>query len=414
MTAYHVIEFPLKKGLPPQKIDFLPYSTRTLKIRVTNPDRVPDRLVLRSEHIPAGFGKSEFFSHEDGGNDFQASWGGGHEQGACVSGQDMIKEIAGKSIEVPFEECGPLLSRPESFVYINITHLKGPFDQPRPMQLSIRPENAPASAPMFSLPLELVPPRAADPVRLAKLDDSRFEFQGADVPDYLSRWWSPWKVSYSEGIPTPPRIQITRGSETLAISLVKDGVAHPLVNYQDRVQLQDLGQGHTIAADLYHFTGQYFVVRLWFFWLWKIGAKSWGHEIPDAERFDFVVDTGENRVVYGATDTHWRESWAPGPENGEPVRAQIGLFAPEIMGKMPWSERRNQEMFMDWMSKHRAKPEEPGAAPHIPADVVRKELQPALFRPAVLAVGPEAHVPYFVNCPPPKSAAFVGSDPRNG
>jgi hypothetical protein len=37
-TDFHVIEFPLEEGLAPIDFEFLPHGTRTLKIKVTNPD----------------------------------------------------------------------------------------------------------------------------------------------------------------------------------------------------------------------------------------------------------------------------------------------------------------------------------------------------------------------------------------
>ena len=79
-SEYHTIEFPLITGLKPQQITFLPFGTRTIKIKVTNPDYVPDNLVLRSDHVPVQFGTTSFFSHEENGTDFQVSWGGGHEE----------------------------------------------------------------------------------------------------------------------------------------------------------------------------------------------------------------------------------------------------------------------------------------------------------------------------------------------
>jgi hypothetical protein len=416
MPFYHIIDFPLQRTNPSVTIPYLPFGTRTLKLRFTNPNGETGNYVLRSEHVTRKWGKSDFFSHEDNGDDFVLSWGGGHEEGSCVSGQDMKKNIVGKKIKIPFEECGALIGKAESWVYVNLHHQKGAALETRNMLLSVREKGNPNSEALFTLPLILVPPPdAKDPVRLMNTGENAYAFQGKDIPDYLGRWWSPADVTYKnktdESVPACPDITISTADEGLKIKAKTDEGETTLVEYVDRVQFQDLGEGHTIDADLFHFTHHYYVIRLWFYWLWKQGTKTWGHEIPDVERFDFVLDTETNKIVYVATDTHWRESWAPGPEKDEPVRAQIGLLSPEILKSKTTKDVDEVDNYIEWMlATHE---HEDGDEPHIPYQVVMRELRPGPFF-GELGLGGEAHVPYFVNCPPPKSEKYVASDPRNG
>ena len=168
VQAYHVLEFPLTAPPPAeQAIDFLPYGTRTLKIKLTNPQRVPDVLVLRSQHVQPGFGDSFFFSHEEDGTDFRVSWGGGHERGACLVGRDRVVEVGDKKVRIPIQECQPLLDpaaeTPSSLVYLNVTHTGGPFDRARRLLLVARPADDSRPGPLFRLPVRLDPPAVSHP-----------------------------------------------------------------------------------------------------------------------------------------------------------------------------------------------------------------------------------------------------------
>lgn len=210
-TDYYVVDFPLKSDLEPLTIAYLPFGTRTLKIKVTNPDRIPGRLILRSEHLPAEFGTRRFYTHEQGSTHFRLSWGGGREKGACIVGRDIT--VQGK--KVPIQECRELLDGSASFVYLNLTHWDGPFDQTYLLRLTVFCEDDCAggldiSQPLASLDLQLTPPQQIlngevnDPVRLVQSGQA-YAFAGRDIPVYLDRWWSPQHVQYGQDLPPPHR-----------------------------------------------------------------------------------------------------------------------------------------------------------------------------------------------------------------
>jgi len=138
MNGYHILDFPLINDPPEATIQFLPHGTRVLKVRMTNPDDLPGVFVLRSEHLPPGFGESCAYSHEDGGTDFRLSWGGGHEQGACLLGADRMITAGPHHIKLPFEECQPLPTGQEAWVYLSLHHMAGPHDQPRTLTLTVQ------------------------------------------------------------------------------------------------------------------------------------------------------------------------------------------------------------------------------------------------------------------------------------
>ncbi|MCI0398000.1 MAG: hypothetical protein L0332_27460 [Chloroflexi bacterium] len=415
---YHTIEFPLRPDPPPMSIDFLPYGTRTLKIRLTNSDGVAGRLVLRSRHVPPGFGASVFYTHEDKTSDFRVSWGGGHELGACLLGRDKEKEVGSKKIRLPFEECAPLPGDSASYVYLNVSHLSGAFDRPRTLSLVVLPEDAPHADPLFTLPLRLEAPKVLDPARLLPAGERSYTFTGQHIPVYLSRWWSPAQVKYSQTAPPLPHLRLQMAGENLTITMAtrpgqRPADYRPVALLRDSVKFQDVGGSRAFSAEFYHFTGRYFVIRLWFFWLWKSGLATWGNEIPDAERFDLVIDSQALAVVYAATDTHWREAWTAAPPSGEPLEAQIGLFSSNVLASQSSLRRKKRDQYLDWMINHHAAGG-PATRPHVPAEVVRRVLEEGSIPAEDLGPGLEAHVPYFVNCPAPEGENFISSDPREG
>ncbi len=193
----------------------------------------------------------------------------------------------------------------------------------------------------------------------------------------------------------------------------------------DHIAAQGVDQGRAWDADLFHFGGPYFALRLWFFWLWPGKIAFLGHEVPDVERFDLVFHGETGEVAYAATDTHWRETWTLAPPDGSPVDGNLGLFSRKVLEQLTPREKADYEEYLDYVL-HGAHHHLP-AGVHIPALTVARELGllqgtrapawvwPEALRPApgVLEVGLEAHVPYFTNCPPPPPG-MVSSDPREG
>lgn len=422
-NGYHVIKFKLNHEPQSDTIDFLPYGTRTLKIKVENPGEITGNLVLRSESLPEGFGEERFYSHEEGGTDFRVSWGGGHEKGACVLGEDDVRQFGPLKLKVPFEKCVPLPKGESSFVYLNVTHTGGSFDQERRLLLTVRPEEQPPSSePVFKMEVRLTPPKRelSDPVRLTRGDDpTSFSFAGTQVPSYISRWWSPKDVQYSAA--EPPGLRFTLEDKVLNVS-VRNGAGDGSPEYkviarlQDSIGLQDIvasngkKQARAFDADLFHFSGDLYVLRVWFFWLWQAGIKTYGNEIPDAERFDFLINTRLNLVTYAATDLHWRESWSRAPGN-EPVKARIGLFSGSVLQQMLGKLGGKMKDYLKRVDKTKEKEHAgSGDAIYDPVAARRRALEGKEF---VYPVGLEAHVPSFDNCYPPDDD-MISSDPRDG
>ncbi len=421
---YFTIEFPLKPDLEPISIDFLPFGTRTLKILVTNPERVPGRLIIRSSHLPEDFGDSRFYSYEEEGSNFRLSWGGGREQGACVVGRDV--HIQGK--RVPIQECRELLDDSASYVYLNLTHCDGPFDQTYTLRLTVHCEDdcqdgIDPSETLFSLDLLLTPPQqitsgeVSDPVRLIK-EGNTYTFAGSDVPAYLNRWWSPQKVTYEQDGLALPELRLKMKKNRLRIEDPKrKGREKRLAQVQDNILFQDvIDEARDFSAELYHFSDHFFVLRLWFSWLEKRGVETLLDEIPDAERFDLLIDTQKHRVAYAATDFHWRETWVPVPSSKRLyVKAHLGLFSDHglsfIKKKLPLLDS-NYDGWLEWMETLISQDQDSSEV-RIPSEMVRLAVKKEL-EAKDLGANVEAHVPYFENCERPESVDFISSDPTKG
>jgi hypothetical protein len=298
------------------------------------------------------------------------------------------------------------------FVYLNLAHTAGPFDRERELLLAVHDEADPHGPALFRQPVTLRPPAVTDPVRLVPAGPGRYTFEGREAPAYLSRWWSPPAVAYSLPDPPRPELALEIAGNNLEVRLETAAGPRAIARLLDSIAFGDIGSARAFEAELYHFTGPYYVLRLWFSWLWKAGLATWGHEIPDAERFDLVIDAIAGRALYAATDTHWREAWAPAPDSGAPVEAQIGLFSSSVLANKSRLQRKKRDQYLDWMLAFHAAPET-RPRPHIPADIVRRALEEGI---AATDLGPglEAHVPYFTNCPRPEGENFVSSDPRQG
>jgi hypothetical protein len=440
--SWHELEFPLDAGETAEaEIDYVPYGTRTLKIKVVKVGPVRETLVLRSRHLPEGFGKSRYYSHEEGGTDFRLSWGGGHEQGACLRGADVVKQVAGKDVSIPVEVCRPLAAHEKtSYVYLNLTHLGGSVGEPRTLLLGAWPEsgNSSPGEPVYALRLKLNPPQVADPVRLvADGEEGSYRFQGGQVPAYLPRWWSPQAVSYPADTPALPDLRLQVGRE--AANVFFSGDEDPIARVRDLVPGEISGQYRDWRAELYHLKDQFFVLRLWFFWLWQpergvlekalnslfgaggaiLDTEIAFEEIPDAERLDFVFDAETKRVRYVATDAHWREVWAQPVKNQIP-EAQIGMWSPTVWAAMlSITDAGEKARYSKWLGtfdavKKELKRRDKGAvAPHKPSDAIYQSLPAGFNRGKTLAPGAVPHVPILNYCEEPP-LELVSSDPRDG
>lgn len=424
---YHVINFPLQKDSPAQEIEFIPFGTRTLKIKVTNPDPAKNdgKYVLRGTHVPAGFPDDKFFSHEKGGTNFRVSWGGGQETGACLNGVD--KKLVG--IKIPIQECKEL--EEAGYLYLNVTHVSGPIDKTYTLELGIYPtRNDKDSNPLFTLDVMLKPPKQVaageitDPIRLERLPGREFIFKGSDIPEYIDRWWSSPVVEFKKDLKDVPELKLVANDKDVLEIQIKDGNKFKTIAFvHDHVRFQGvIDNARYFDAELYHFHEHTYVLRLWFAWLEKHTSTRFTDEFPDAERFDLVID-GKKRwfVVYAATDYHWREVWSPvpRPKPRRELKAHLGLFSREVLQLL--NDDNIDQNTESWLKKatevikaaELLEAQSGSTAPRIPSKYVRKAVIDKITA-GDLGANVEAHVPSFENVEWTEGVNFVSSNPTRG
>lgn len=404
-TSY--INFPLVENPPPHSIQLIPFGTTTLKLRITNPKNVAGKYILRPVNIPEKFGKETFFGHEDNGKDLIVSWGGGHKFGNCVLAKDATYKLARKDIEFPIEVCSDVSDMVSSITFFNITHVSGETTNHN-ITLGGFLLDQQSMLPEFSLKLECSFPEILDPVRLDRSGYLRV-FTGQSIPDYVNRWWPSSSIQYSNKIKTLPLVSLQIAEERLTIKINNKLI----IEYSDAILFSEILKNYTFDVDLFSFTENHLVIRVWFFWLKLDGLSTLGHELPDIERYDFIVDIVNEKVVYAATDTHWREIWVEGPEHEKIIKSKIGLLSPEVFSSLPANSQKTNKTYINWLLHSDFKIAHKNNI-NIPSEKIKQLLDPNNFIAAPMGRGFEAHVPYFINCPPPPDLSFVSSDPRTG
>jgi hypothetical protein len=398
------------------KLDYLPFGVRTLKLKVDGDCRGKLRLrPIRLSGIP---GKA--FGHEDEGvpPQFIISWGGGYE-----------------------DHCELDYPR-RSLVHFLVQHTgEGMGDH------LLTFEATDESGSRAWLPLTLTYPRSGGepwPVdRLARpvwQEESSglggaciIRLQGDLAPRYMSRWWPQNRVVYAYD-KKPPAVRLfhrrlvdrSHGDLRVYASRPNGDQEFPLAQLRGSIgsPLYDMRQ---VIPQLFRFGPQTWALRVWFFWLdleisrqdlarywhreadeveraWRNitstqdgGAAdgSWRqiHEIPDAERVDIVFDDNL-QPLYAATDLHWRELWGQyAPQiGGEPVLVQVMNTRAKELARN-WQELAKTVQGWSQVILSRFAKNHPPYEPH-------REVIAELRGEGVLAadpIGMESHTPALFN-----------------
>jgi hypothetical protein len=360
------------------RIDYLPFGVKTLKVEVSGDYNGPLYLVPERRSSD----RDEQFGYEDreqsdysgeGTPQFIVSWGGGQEgswKGDYPQNKlahfllhhkldsklgDYTLTIQAFDAKPPSSE----LSQPDDITVIIQSHAA--LSQPH--------DNPPSSKNLLAeLQVTLTCPRDGDDLypteylgrpewKLAKsgLDGcSDIYLHGRYTPRYVSRWWPHNRVVYyTEQSPLVQlhfqrQVEDSRGAIAIYVTPVSGENKVLLAEIQGQLEypLYDMRQ---VSAELYYFGSKTWALRVWFFWLdLKLSREDLGrygnlspkelevalsgvngealrprreaHEIPDAERIDIVFDE-HARPLYAATDLHYREMW--GEFGSQPKIAKI-------------------------------------------------------------------------------------------
>lgn len=392
------IEFWLdNSAAPPASMEYLPHGTRSLRVRVRTRTPLP-AMRLRPRHTTAeDTAHGIFRGFEDGGTQFQLSWGGGQEDGPPARSEDKLGA---------FEQPAGLNPEHTPTIVFNLTHIGR--DLPETAVLTLEAFEVETGVVRATLPVTLRRPAALPPALacMPLAQNGRWNFQaGSHLPVYETRWWPAETVTYTAAPATLPlSVQYDAATTSLqvqwnaaVIAIIEDHTTPSILNTD------------AVRCELFVFSESYVALRIWFFWLdVNIGHGFFigRHEVPDAERFDLLIRLSDGTVGLACTDLHWRESW--GVSTQSPQRATLGLsreakvrLAQEGLKKI-WDKV--------WDTKSAVAP-----APYNPLGYIqrRAKLEARNTRFAVRATGTEAHIPMLQDLLSDSESMF-SSDVRLG
>jgi hypothetical protein len=394
------LHFPLdgRAGGAPARLVYRPWSTRTLRLRVTSAAGAPALRLQPGRMAAAASGLVQ--AAADDSPDFVVSWGGGHEPGPCLQSEDLLKVV---------ERCVELPPGASSTLFFNVRH-QGPA-LPASTLLTLRavdPDRAAVHAEL-ALRLEAPPDWPEDVVRMTS--DGRGTWRpsdGAHLARYDPRWWPDEEVACVPG--EAPPLSIRRSGQALEVTW--GDAPQPVARIEDHTSPSVLDQGDALSFELFAFPGGLVVLRAWFFWLdRRLGPAllvAGRHEVPDVERFDFLLRPADGRVLLAGTDAHWREVWGEVPEAPAPApRATLGLGGVDKLellkgvlhsaagqGPALANGRYDPLPYVVKLAQVRAQPPPPGQPPR--------------------ATGSEAHVPSLHHTVQDRPGRMTSSDVRLG
>lgn len=395
---------------PVDRIDYLPWGTRSLKLAVSGD--FEGEVIVRPE--PFDDDPDRIMSYAAENEAIQFSWGGGWERGVELEN----KPGAAKYIFFNVTHRGPETAEQYTTTLIAFDHDENELGR---LDITLtRPDPLPET-------LLSAAWRDSDKGAILTLQNAA----AAQVPLYMARWWPEAKVEYADVAVagTPPAIKIDclrnvgGGFSVVRVSGRNDGDDdwRMLATVDGDIQFPVV-DGKQITADLYYMAG-FWALRLWFFWLDKGVARRpetqgrdeverrilerWHieQEIPDAERVDLVFDNGFN-LIYLCTDLHWHEMWAPYENFGEPVQVSIAAAK-----KIEVIIRGAEGVRIIAQSEVQKRLPDPDRT-IIPSDIIIERLRNPHQQPQAEGDITHKHTPYFHNVE--FDAALTSSDVLKG
>lgn len=303
------------------ELNYLPFGTTTLKLRFDPPDDCPIGPLIASPLMRHQERERVIIGHEDNGSELWITWGGGKKDGLYFNPDDG-----------------------QRYLYFNLFHRGNVISSELPLTIQIK---TPQGKLVAERRFMLYPP-AHRPVRLDWEGDwpfgSTLQWEGERVPSYQSRWWPEQRLTFEKRELPPFRLRYDRlvtdnqwGRVTLSLLDADEG-EQVLARVDGRLE-SALHDVRLFDADLFHFYGDVWAVRLWFSWLHTHFTEDDIHpdlqshatptvresreEVPDAERFDLLIDVKNRFVTHIGTDNHYKELWGTWYYD-TPVQVRIG------------------------------------------------------------------------------------------
>lgn len=288
-----------------QSIAFLPYGVTTIEFSVEGNDATG--YVRPRESIVGSDDKKRYVGFADDTQDFLIVWGAGKEKGQQIDSEPNVRR------------------------FLQLIHLKNDHDNEKITFMH-------SERYWWEQKVFISRASAGDVVRM-KMDKNgenrRITFEGTKLPMYYPRWFPPRstrgeKIEYMDlkhpeisieyeenylGVGSSILIFLTIGDQKRKIGSVQGDLKY--------------SYPHAEIFSLLPANG-IFVLRLWLYWIHKkfdgypfytfdgtdksgndIGqfGQQMTSEIPDIERFDFVIDVKIGKIIWYGTDFHYQEYW---------------------------------------------------------------------------------------------------------
>lgn len=320
-SALRLISEATPLSVESNELHYLPFGTTTLKLRFDPPANCPTGVLIASPRQRHAENERVIVGHEDGGEDIWITWGGG------------------KSAGIHFDP-----QKGQRYLYFNLYHRGQVITQEYSITIQVKTESGQL---VCERTFMLVRPFARQPIRLTWQNEwptgSTLSWQGKQVPAYQSRWWPKQRLQYQTRNIPPLTLRYDRLATDkrwgrVTLSLGEGPEKSVLLRIDGRLE-SALHDSRLFYADLFHFHENVWTVRLWFNWLHQSFTtddlapelreyttplvRDRKEEIPDAERFDILIDVEDKIVTHIGTDNHYKELWGEWYES-QPVQAYIG------------------------------------------------------------------------------------------
>jgi hypothetical protein len=290
-----------------KSIPFLPYGVTTIEFAIEGAGKAG--YIRPAYSTLDDYEKKEYVGFAKDNKDFLVVWGAGEGKG---------QHVQENSTDRMFMQLIHLRGNyPEAIITLEHTGL---FDKE---ELKIhKPENGPDMAEVFKMVTK---------VNKSELKTTRLE--GTYMPMYYSRWFPPKRIDYVSPA-VYPLIQIEYREDDsgvyspIDIFLEANGHTRRICTIDGDLRYSRL---HAELFALFE-NKSIFVLRLWLYWIHKrylggllgdsgssspengkseLGAidRVTGLEIPDIERFDFVINLENSKIILYGTDIHYQEYW---------------------------------------------------------------------------------------------------------
>jgi hypothetical protein len=338
------IDFQLDRPQNSGEIAYRPYGVTTIRLKITSESKDQPALRLRvGRKKQSDIDEGTFRGFPNDTESLMVSWGGGHEEGPCVKPKDFFKFR---------EDPHPLPCGEKSYIYFNLTYIDE-RDLPDSAVLTIEAYDIKDNSVVSTLAINLkkpstVPEQVRRLVPHPDLMDTWKIQSGTHLPAYDPRWF-PEGVSYS-AVSDPLPLTIRHIDNTL--KLYWGDADEPLAVLTDNTNPSLLTAGdhqreyrNTVLFEVFDFDEHHIALRTWFYWLNKqIGGKYFvgGHEVPDAERFDFLLRKNDGSPVFVCTDLHWSEMWGEVPK--PPLEVSLGISRAAVFDILTKNANKAREM----------------------------------------------------------------------